>query len=242
MKPIKIIFTVLILTNFSCKIYSQKPEVGSNQNESKTQFDVAKATAIIEKRHKEFDEALIAGDSIAVGDIYTVDTKIIPNLIGRDAVIRSAGSLIRQNTSLRLSIKNLWGDDNIIVEDAYVEFYKIDGEVTGGGNVLLVWKNEGDKWRIFRDVYKPEKKKTSERDLNILGYTLMQNEEFEKALEVFRLNTILFPESWNAYDSYGEGLMNANRKEESIKMYEKSVALNPENENGKEMILKMKQE
>jgi hypothetical protein len=50
----------------------------------------------------------------------------------------------------------LWGDDNIIVEDAYVEFYKINGEVIGGGNVLLVWKNDGDKWRIFRDVYKPD--------------------------------------------------------------------------------------
>jgi len=242
MKLIKIIFTVLIFSNLSCNNNSEKSEIGSIQNESKTQFDVAKATAIIEKRSKELDDALVAGDSIAAGDIYTVDTKIIPNLNGRNAVIRSAGSLIRRNISLRLSIKNLWGDDNIIVEDAYVEFYEINGEVTGGGNVLLVWKNDGGKWRIFRDVYKPEKKENSESDLNNLGYTLMQNEELEKALEVFRLNTILFPDSWNVYDSYGEALMMSNRKEESIEMYEKSIALNPENEYGKEMILKMKQE
>jgi len=156
MKTIKIIIAVLILFNISCKNSSEKSEASSIQSDSKTQFDVAKATAIIEKRSKEFDDALKAGDSIAVGDIYTVDTKIIPHLNGRKAVIRSAGSLIRHNTSLRLSIKNLWGDDNIIVEDAYVEFYKINGEITGKGNVLLVWKNDDDKWRIFRDVYKPD--------------------------------------------------------------------------------------
>lgn len=156
MKLIKIIFTVLILSNLSCKNNSEKSEDSSIQSDSKIQFDMAAATAIVEKRSKELDDALIAGDSIAAGDIYTVDTKIIPHLNGRNAVIRSAGSLIRHNKSLRLSIINLWGDDNIIVEDAYVEFYKINGEVTGGGNVLLVWKNDGDKWRIFRDVYKPD--------------------------------------------------------------------------------------
>ncbi len=100
MKLIKIVFTVLILANLSCKNNSEKSEVGTIQNESNTQFDVALATAIIEKRSKEFDEALIAGDSIAVGDLYTIDTKIIPNLNGRGAVIRSAGSMIRDNESL----------------------------------------------------------------------------------------------------------------------------------------------
>ena len=82
----------------------------------------------------------------------------------------------------------------------------------------------------------------SEDDLNQWGYTLMRSEELEKALEVFKLNTILYPESWNVYDSYGEALLNSNRKEESIEMYKKSIALNPENENGKEMLMKINQE
>ncbi len=82
----------------------------------------------------------------------------------------------------------------------------------------------------------------SEDDLNRWGYTLIRNEELEKALEVFKLNTILYPESWNVYDSYGEALLKSNRKEESIEMYEKSIALNPENENGKEMLEKIHQE
>ena len=82
----------------------------------------------------------------------------------------------------------------------------------------------------------------SEQDLNSLGYSYLGNEELEKALEVFKLNTILFPDSYNAYDSYGEALMKANKKEEAIEIYEKSIELNPGNQNGKEMLLKIKQQ
>ncbi len=80
----------------------------------------------------------------------------------------------------------------------------------------------------------------SENDFNQWGYSLMQSGELEKALEVFKLNVFLFPESWNVYDSYGEALFKSNRKEEAIEMYEKSIELNPDNENGKKMLEKIK--
>lgn len=82
----------------------------------------------------------------------------------------------------------------------------------------------------------------SENDLNGWGYEFMENEELEKALQVLKLNTMLFPDSWNVYDSYGEALMKSNRKVEAIEMYEKSIELNPENEDGKKVLLQMKQE
>ncbi|MDO6517801.1 tetratricopeptide repeat protein [Zobellia uliginosa] len=82
----------------------------------------------------------------------------------------------------------------------------------------------------------------SEQDLNALGYSFLGNEELDKALEVFKLNTILFPDSSNAYDSYGEALLKSNRKAEAIEMYEKSIELNPENENGKKMLIQLKQQ
>lgn len=69
----------------------------------------------------------------------------------------------------------------------------------------------------------------------------MRNEELDKDLEVFKLTTILFPDSFNAYDSYGEALLKANRKAEAIEMYEKSIELNPENENGEKVLLQLKQ-
>jgi len=72
----------------------------------------------------------------------------------------------------------------------------------------------------------------SEANLNSWGYSLVEQGELDKALEIFNLNTILYPSSWNAFDSFGEILLKANRKEEAIKMYKKSLELNPDNKKG----------
>ena len=60
-------------------------------------------------------------------------------------------------TDTRFKIINIWGKENIIAENAYVEFYHINGTLVSKGNSLFVWKKEIDKWRIFRDVYEPQK-------------------------------------------------------------------------------------
>ena len=46
-----------------------------------------------------------------------------------------------------------------------------------------------------------------ETQLNILGYQLMQAGRIKDAIEIFKLNVNQFPESFNVYDSLGEGYM-----------------------------------
>lgn len=76
----------------------------------------------------------------------------------------------------------------------------------------------------------------NENEFNNLGYDLMSNQKLNEALETFKVNTELFPQSWNVYDSYGEALLKTGRKEEAVKMYQKSVEINPDNENGKKIL------
>jgi pimeloyl-ACP methyl ester carboxylesterase len=78
----------------------------------------------------------------------------------------------------------------------------------------------------------------SEIDLNSWGYSLVRQGKLTEALAVFKLNTLMYPNSWNAYDSYGETLLKNGQKQEALKMYERSVELNPNSENGKK-VLKM---
>ncbi|HTE29225.1 MAG TPA: serine hydrolase domain-containing protein [Chryseolinea sp.] len=77
----------------------------------------------------------------------------------------------------------------------------------------------------------------SEDDMNEMGLQLLYSAAFDKnhqlALEVLKLNTLLFPESFNTYDSYGEALAYAGKKQEAVLMYKKSLELNPDNETGK---------
>lgn len=57
---------------------------------------------------------------------------------------------------------------------------------------------------------------------------------------MFKLNVGLYPKSFNVYDSLGEGYMNAGEKELAIKNYEKSIEINPKNDNGTLMLEKLK--
>ena len=76
----------------------------------------------------------------------------------------------------------------------------------------------------------------SENEMNLMGYQLMGNNMNALAFEVFKANLGLFPESWNVYDSYGEVLLKLGKKEEAIKMYQRSMELNPQNESGKKAL------
>ena len=112
------------------------------------------------------------------------------------------------------------------------------------GKVLV---NQGSKAAIdtvFRLKQDTVNYYLSEDEFNLLGYDLMggsnnpnpyhfpEEHKYNEAHETFKLNTQLFPGSWNVYDSYGEILITLGRKTEAIEMYKKSVELNPANESG----------
>lgn len=81
-----------------------------------------------------------------------------------------------------------------------------------------------------------------EVELNNWAYRMMANNQQTEASEIFKLNVHLFPNSWNAYDSYGEVLLKTGNKNKAVEMYKKSIELNPKNENGKQMLLKIEKE
>ncbi|WP_286895361.1 MULTISPECIES: tetratricopeptide repeat protein [Sphingobacterium] len=47
---------------------------------------------------------------------------------------------------------------------------------------------------------------------------------------------MLFPRSFNVFDSYAEALMKTGKKEEAIMMYRRSLEINPANESGKKAL------
>ncbi len=78
-----------------------------------------------------------------------------------------------------------------------------------------------------------------ENELNDWAYRVMSTDKVKEALELFKLNVALYPDSWNVYDSMGEALLKLGNKEEGIKMYQKSVELNPNNNGGKNVLKKL---
>jgi CubicO group peptidase (beta-lactamase class C family) len=70
-----------------------------------------------------------------------------------------------------------------------------------------------------------------ESELNVLGYSLLAKQRTKDAIEIFKLNTEEFPNSWNAFDSYAESLMKDGQKESAIRNYKHSLDLNSGNSN-----------
>ena len=91
------------------------------------------------------------------------------------------------------------------------------------------------------EVIKSESKKEPEFDIsesgiNSFGYNLMRQSKNEEALKIFKLNTEMYPNGYNTWDSYGECLLALEKKEEGVKAYKKSLELNPKNKNAETII------
>lgn len=100
------------------------------------------------------------------------------------------------------------------------------------------------KYSHAADVFAVVKKQCPELHLtenyvNGWGYTLLQQGQAQPALEIFKLNVSLFPQSWNTYDSLAETYEHTGNKPQAIENYRRSLALNPQNTNAVEQLRKL---
>src|SRR5262249_25421731 len=69
----------------------------------------------------------------------------------------------------------------------------------------------------------PSSPAVAETRFNQMGYGFLQKKDDAKAIAVFRLNTELYPDSANTYDSLGEALEGSGDKAGATAMYRKCV-------------------
>jgi tetratricopeptide (TPR) repeat protein len=99
------------------------------------------------------------------------------------------------------------------------------------------------------DYYADLKKKYYDRgaydfgedSLNGFGYEILEKKDFVSAIQVFALNTELYPQSGNVWDSLAEAYMKSGDMKKAQENYEKSLAVDPKNDNAKEMLKKIKE-
>ena len=80
---------------------------------------------------------------------------------------------------------------------------------------------------------------SSRPSINQLGYRFLNEEKYDEAIAVFKMNVDWYPDSWNVYDSLGEAYMKSGQHDLAVNHYSRSLELNPENENGQKMLEEM---
>jgi CubicO group peptidase (beta-lactamase class C family) len=111
---------------------------------------------------------------------------------------------------------------------------KIPYDVLSSGSI-------GEALNMYRAIRTSDQsdRAVAENSLNQLGYEFLRQNKLKEAIAIFRLNVEFYPNSFNVYDSLGEGLAANGEKEEAIRNYNKSLELNPNNRSAVEALKKL---
>ena len=77
-----------------------------------------------------------------------------------------------------------------------------------------------------------------EWNFNRLGYKAISNKKYDNAIEIFKINTILYPTSSNTFDSLGEAYWRKKDTLNALKNFRKALSINPENRSVKRFLKK----
>lgn len=147
------ILIIVLLSIFSCKQPTKEKELA-------IEVDMTTLEKEIESRLREYENQLKNGDSIALGNMYTENAEIIPSVVGRENITKVFGSMIRGGTTgASFKTTNLWGNEQLLVEDGTGTWYHTDGTSVDSGRYLLVWQKDDGKWKILRDTWFPDRNK-----------------------------------------------------------------------------------
>ncbi len=120
--------------------------------------------------------------------------------------------------------------------------HKFDNNLTSELILLALVNGSPAALRRYDEVKKTAAaERADESTLNILGYTLLSSGRTSDAIAVFLRNVQEYPKSGNVYDSLGEAYMKNGQKDLAIENYEKSLQLDPKNQNAAEMLKKLKE-
>lgn len=78
----------------------------------------------------------------------------------------------------------------------------------------------------------------NERDFNRKGYEFLREKQFTDAIEVFKINVALYPNSDNVYDSLADGYLRSGDSLNALINYKKVLELNSGNKRAKEYVNK----
>jgi CubicO group peptidase (beta-lactamase class C family) len=124
--------------------------------------------------------------------------------------------------------------------EGYIPYYLIKPISIGRYLYDIILFQDVDKAiETYKRISKSSSKNSfvfNEDELNNLGYQMIKESKLPESVKLFELNVKEYPESANTYDSRGEAYMRNGQIDLAIKSYEKSLELNPANDNARAML------
>ena len=185
-------------------------------------------------------------DDVGLGFFFEKDN---PGQFGHNGADEGFQALLTMNSETGNGVAMMADSDNGIsvmnhvlrgVAKEYGWNYKAQVDV--GDDLFLLSKLKGtaaalDEYDLLKSQ---DASKVNEGTLNGLGYRLLYGGKESDAINVFKKNVELYPQSGNVYDSLGEAYAKVGQKDLAMQNYEKSLQLDPKNNNAEQQLKKLK--
>ena len=145
---------IIALTIIACNQAEEpKTEVAAAET-----FNLAAAKDSIIATNNRFSAAIAIGDSVAVASFYTSDGKIMapnmPTSSGTAAITHFASETIKMGIkNLKFETIDVSGNKDLLNEEGTFTITDDKGTVIDKGKYIVLWKQEGGKWKLHRDIF-----------------------------------------------------------------------------------------
>jgi uncharacterized protein (TIGR02246 family) len=118
----------------------------------------SEARAAIERINGQFSAAAAAGNASAMAALYAADGQLMPPesnpLRGIDAIRKFwEGALASGIGAVELATVEVFEQGAIATEIGTYELKSKDGKALDHGKYIVVWRREGTKWQLLRDMF-----------------------------------------------------------------------------------------
>ena len=200
------------------------------------------------KPHQETKEGFNYGYGWAHGDLPIGTSADLATVISHDGGINGFNTRITRIVKDKILIVMLNNTgaaplrdiENAILGVLYDKPYKAPKESLARLTGIMAEEGQPEEAiQFFESNLDNDQYEVRESEINELGYQFMYAKNMEAAASVFAVNMERYPNSFNVYDSYAEAMLYSGKRKQAIKYYKRSLELNPENQNGKDMLARM---
>lgn len=114
--------------------------------------------AEIDKANEAFAAAFGKGDAAAMAKMYTADARVFPPnsdaIQGADAIQKLwKGAMEMGVKSVKLQATEVEAHGSVVHEVGSYSMLAADGKQLDRGKYLVIWKREGNAWKLHRDIW-----------------------------------------------------------------------------------------
>ena len=129
-----------------------------NKTEKTSAFDLDATKKELETWNTEFATAISSKDSVGFANLYAEDAVRMgpnaPQLEGRASIVTNFASAIKAGIgSGKLTLKDAWGDENLVTEVGVYELNAADGSQIDKGKYISIFKRIDGKLKPVRDIW-----------------------------------------------------------------------------------------